>query len=138
MAEQKIRIRKRGFTTVSNSVVRDERLSLKTLGLFVMMQSFPDDWEYSISGLSARARVGRDTIRKCLKELEDAGYLVREQSHTEDGKFGGMIYILQSEGSPLTEKPSTVLPLTENRTQVNKHLSKETLKKNPHTVTENL
>ncbi len=129
MPESKIRVKHtRPFTIVSNSVLRDERISLKTLGLFVVMQSFPEDWEYSISGLAARCRIGRDAIRACLKELEDAGYLLKEQRHQEDGKFSCNTYVLQAEAPPCTEKPSTVSPytvkpLTVNPTQVNKHLS---------------
>ena len=69
MAESKIRVKHtQSFTTVFNSVLRDQRLSLKTLGLYVIMQSFPDDWEYSIRGLAARCRIGRDAIRKCLRK----------------------------------------------------------------------
>ena len=137
MAESKIRVKhKQPFTTVFNSVLRDQRLSLKTLGLYVIMQSFPEDWEYSISGLAARCRIGRDAVRKCLKELEDAGYLLKEQGHQENGKFACNTYVLQDEAPPCTEKPytvkpSTVKPLTENRTQVKKHLSKETSSNTP-------
>lgn len=131
MAESKIRVKHtQPFTTVFNSVLRDQRLSLKTLGLYVIMQSFPDDWEYSISGLAARCRIGRDAIRKCLKELEEAGYLLKEQGHQENGKFACNTYVLQDEAPPCTEKPytvkpSTVKPLTENQPQVKKHLSKD-------------
>lgn len=136
MAESVIRGKKKDFTLVFNSVVKDDRLSLKTLGLFTIMQSFPDDWEYSVSGLAARARVGRDTIRKCLKELQEAGYLLREQGHSEAGRFSAMTYVLQAEAPPVTEKPSTVKPTTvkpssENRPQVNKHLSKKTSSNTP-------
>lgn len=131
MAESKIRVKHtQPFTTVFNSVLRDQRLSLKTLGLYVIMQSFPDDWEYSIRGLAARCRIGRDAIRKCLKELEEAGYLLKEQGHQENGKFACNTYVLQDEAPPCTEKPytvkpSTVKPLTENQPQVKKHLSKD-------------
>ena len=128
---------KRGFTAVSNSVIRDERLSLKTLGLFAMMRSFPEDWNYTVSGLTIKAREGRVAVRKCLSELEDAGYLVRKQSHTEDGQFGSMVYILQSEAplaeNGLAENGAAENGLAGNGTQDNKHLSKKTSKKNPHT-----
>lgn len=109
MAESKIRVKHtQPFTTVFNSVLRDQRLSLKTLGLYVIMKSFPDDWEYSISGLAARCRIGRDAIRKCLKELEEAGYLLKEQGHQENGKFACNTYVLQDEAPPCTEKPYNV------------------------------
>ena len=126
MAESIIRGSKERFTVIYDSVTKDENLSLKTLGLFTVMSSFPDSWEYSVAGLSKRCRVGRDTVRKCLRELEDAGYLIREQTHDDQGRFSGAVFVLQShkphEKSPLTEKPSTVkptsvLPMTENRPQ---------------------
>lgn len=125
MAESTIRGKKQGFTVLYNSVLADARLSLKTKGLFAIMQSFPDDWNYSITGLASRAGVGRDAIRKCLKELRDAGYLLQEQTHDDGGKFGGVTFVLQEQAPPLTEKPSTVLPSTvlpstENRPLVNK------------------
>lgn len=138
--ESVIRGKKHGFTVLYNAVLGDRRLNLKTLGLFALMQSFPDDWEYSVSGLAARAGVGRDSIRGCIRQLEETGYLLREQRHAQHGKFGCNIYVLldcpPTEISPLTEKPSTddpsaADPLPENRTQVNKHLSKETKSKTP-------
>lgn len=143
-----IRGKKKGFTVILNSVLKDPRLGLKTIGLFAIMQSFPDDWEYSVKGLAARAGVGRDTIRNCLKELEEAGYLSREQQHQENGKFGGCVYTLQEESQqeevpseapkphdaqPLTEKPTSAQPTSANLPQVNKQLSKKTKKKNPLT-----
>ncbi len=66
MSESVIRGTKNGFTVLYNSVLGDARLSLKTIGLFAVMQSFPENWEYSVSGLAARVHVGRDAVRKCL------------------------------------------------------------------------
>jgi hypothetical protein len=135
MAESIIRGKRQGFTVLYNSVLMDNRLDLKTKGLFAIVQSFPDDWEYSVSGLAARVGIGRDGIRACLHQLEEAGYLLREQPHGEHGHFVRTTFVFQDQApvkkSPLTEKPSTVEPSTVepspvNPTQVNKHLSKET------------
>jgi len=143
VSESFIRGKRQGFTVLYNSVLRDGRLNLKTKGLFAIMQSFPEDWEYSVSGLAARVGIGRDGIRGCLRQLEDAGYLLREQPHGERGRFSRTTYVLQDQAPPgslknppVTEKPSTVKPspdnpLTENPTQVNKQVSKETLSKAP-------
>lgn len=140
MAESIIRGKRQGFTVLYNSVLRDNRLSLKTKGLFAIMQSFPDSWEYNVKGLSSRVGIGRDGIRGCLRELEDAGYLLREQQHGAQGRFSCTTYVLQDqaplEKPPLTEKPSTVKPSTDkpspvNPTQVNKQVSKETSNKPP-------
>lgn len=127
--------RRKGFTTVYRDVAQDERLSLKARGLFLLMQSLPDDWNYTVAGLAKKAGVGKDQIRSGLKELLDVGYLVKEQTHNEAGKFAGNVYILQEEapplsGNPTTENPSTVFPLTENPTEHNKD-KKNKEKKNP-------
>lgn len=109
---------RRGYTTVLRTVAQDGRLSLKALGLYVRMQSYPDDWKFTIAGLASVSRCGRDQIRAALAELEAVGYLVKAQSHDEGGKFSGAVYVLQEEAPPLSENPTTVRrknePLSEN------------------------
>ena len=140
MAESIIRGKRQGFTVIYNSVLMDNRINLDTKGLFAIVQSFPEDWEYSVSGLAARVGVGRDKIRGCLRQLEAAGYLLREQQHGDHGHFARTTFVFQDQSPvpvpPLTEKPSTVKPSTVepspvNPTQVNKHSSKETLENTP-------
>ena len=110
MAESIIKInRSHGYAVVFRSVAQDVRLSLKARGLFLLMQSLPDDWSYSISGLAKKANTGKDTIRSALKELADVGYLVKEQAHDSGGKFARNVLILQDEApAPLSENPTTV------------------------------
>ena len=115
------------YTVMSNCHLRDDRLSLRAIGLMSKMLSNTDDYQYTVSGLAARCKEGRDAVRKALQELEAAGYLVREQGHNDTGKFSANNYVLyehpqSSDGGvepPLTEKPSAVLPLTENPAQRN-------------------
>lgn len=120
--------RKKGFTTVYRTVAQDKRLSLKARGLFLLMQSLPDDWNYTISGLATQAGVGKDQIRSGLAELLRVGYLVKEQSHDAAGKFSGNVFILQEDAPPLSGNPTTVFPTTgkpstENPTQQNNILT---------------
>lgn len=127
MAESVIKGRKKGYTIVYNSVLKDTRLDLKTKGFFAVMMSFPDEWEYNIKGLSAVMGIGRDAVHKCLKQLEEAGYLMREQTR-DGGRFSENVYVLMEESSspctekPYTEKPSTETPYTENPHQYNKQV----------------
>lgn len=108
---------KRGWTTIYRSVAQDKRLSLKGRGLFLLMQSLPEDWKYTVAGLAAKAGTGKDQIRSGLKELEKVGYLIKDQAHDPSGKFTGNVFILQDE-APLSENPTTVEkttpPLSEN------------------------
>ncbi len=126
--------RRRGFTTVYRDVAQDRRLSLKARGLFLLLQSLPDDWQYTISGLATMAGTGKDQIRSGLSELLDIGYLVKEQSHDAGGKFAGNIFVLQEEAplseNPIPEKPTTGKPSTENPTLIDKE-SKRKINKTP-------
>ena len=135
MAESLFRSgRRRGFAVVYREVAQDQRLSLKARGLFLLLQSLPETWQYTISGLATLAGTGKDQIRSALSELLAVGYLVKEQSHDPGGKFSGNIFILQEEaplsenpttveaekaplsGKPITGKPTTGKPSTENPT----------------------
>ena len=122
-----------------NALLRDPRLSIKAKGLACLALSLPPGWEYSVAGLASVCGCGRDMIRGALKELEAAGYLAREQSHDDAGKFGSCRYVISDEsalpeeplpepeglplsGFPSTVKPTTGNPLTENPTVINKDI----------------
>lgn len=125
MGESIIKRGTRGeYTVIQNSALRDPRLSLKTKGLFAVMISLPDDWEYSISGLASFVGVGRDAIRTSLQELKLAGYLLQEQAHDENGKFACSVYVLQEIAPPLSGFPSTVKPTTDYPTQTKERYNK--------------
>lgn len=118
MADKKITVKRRhGFTMVPNSAF-DGSLPLSAIGLYSFMLSRPDDWEFSISGMATCLGVGRDAVRSALVKLEDAGFLIREQSHNEKGLFSGNVYVLYDEKVlPSSENPTTVKPLPENPTE---------------------
>lgn len=116
MDEHKVRSgRRESFTVLYNSMITDKRLSLKAKGLFAVMMSRPDGWEFSVSGLAKFTGVGKDSIRNILAELERVGYLIREQAHKDNGTFGGNLYILQDMAPPLSGKPDNgEIPLSGN------------------------
>ena len=120
-AQQEVPDKRRGYTVIFRNVAQDKRLSLKTRGLFLLMQSLPENWKFTVSGLASMAGVGVRQIRAALKELEEVGYLVREQSHAESGTFAGNVWIWQKEApSPLrqnvTVEASESGPLRQNVT----------------------
>ena len=105
------------YTVMSNYHLADPRLSLKAVGLLSKMLSLPENWDYTIRGLTAICLEGRDAIQGAIGELEKAGYIVRSQRHDENGKFAGNEYVIHE--LPLTDFPLTVKPLTENPPQLN-------------------
>ena len=133
MAESIITVKRRkGFTILPNSTLRDKRLSLKTRAILAIMVSVPEDWDFTVSGLASICGAGRDAIRSALRELEEYGYLTRAQRHDESGHFSRNEYIVTDEPTvrgetPLPENPSTGEPsadepLTGNPTQQKKDL----------------
>ena len=110
MAESLIQSgRKKPFVVLYREVARDNRLTLEARGLFLVMISLPEDWQYTVSGLGKIAGCGKDKIRRILGELEEVGYLVRQQSHGGGGKFAANTYILQDEApNRCRETPTTV------------------------------
>ena len=110
----------KNYTVMSNAHLGDTRLSLKAVGLLSKMLSLPEDWDYTIGGLTRICREGKDAIRNAIVELEEAGYIQRRQLHDETGAFSGNEYVIYE--SPLSGFPSTENPLTENPTELNTKL----------------
>ena len=72
---------------MSNYHLRDKNLSYKAKGLLSFMLSLPDDWEYSVNGLTAVSKESTKAIRSTLKELEDYKYLIRKKIQHKNGRF---------------------------------------------------
>ena len=75
------------FVMIHNAALADERLSYKARGLLAYMLSRPPGWTTSAERLAAKAKDGRDSVRSGLRELESLGYLHRERSHDDAGKW---------------------------------------------------
>ena len=125
--------RTRDYTVMSNHHLRDKNLSLKAKGLLSQMLSLPEDWDYTLAGLSRINRESKDAIRSAVNELEKAGYVQRRQTTDASGNeyvihecpvlpespSGGPSLEKPSSENPTTDNPSTGKPLSENPTQLN-------------------
>ena len=138
--------RNKGYTVMSNHHLRNRELSLKAKGLLSQMLSLPEDWDYTLAGLSHINREKIDAIREAIKELERAGYIVRSRERDEKGRLRGADYVIfeqpQTEPildlptlenptleNPTLEKPMLEKPTLENPTQLNKDIQKTDLSK---------
>lgn len=128
-----IRVNKNtNYTVMSNYHLRDMNLSLKAKGLLCVMLSLPDNWDYTIIGLTQILKEGKDSIVSILNELENNGYLERMQVVDSKGRFAGYDYTVyeQPQGrNPCTENPYTDNPHTENPLQLNTNINKSTYTK---------
>ncbi len=97
------------FTTIENTVLQDERLSLRARGLHHLLLSYPKDWHINVNQLKSKVPEGRDVIYSCLKELEEAGYLIRRCYN--DTKTGQRKWVRTIYESPMPADESTSSPL---------------------------
>ena len=138
--------RNKGYTVMSNHHLRNKELSLKAKGLLSQMLSLPEDWDYTLAGLSFINREKIDAIREAVKELERAGYIVRSRERDEKGRLRGADYVIFEQpqtppvsdlptlenptlDNPTLEKPTQEKPTLENPTQLNKDIQKTDLPK---------
>ena len=115
--------RNRGYTVMSNHHLRNRGLTLKAKGLLSQMLSLPDNWDYTLAGLSCINREKIDAIREAVRELEKAGYIVRSRERDEKGRLRGADYIIYEQPQP----PVLDLPTLENPTLDNPTLENPTL-----------
>lgn len=81
-------------------------MSLKAKGLLSLMLSLPDDWDYSVAGLTTLSKDGKDGVMTALAELEKFGYLTRTRLVNDRGQFDGVEYNIfeQPQEKPVAEK----------------------------------
>ena len=144
--------RNRGYTVMSNHHLRNKELSLKAKGLLSQMLSLPEDWDYTLAGLSLINREKIDAIREAVRELERAGYIVRSRERDAKGRLRGAEYVIYEQPQPPTsdlptlenptldnptqEKPTLEKPTQENPTQLNKDISRTDLPKKEKSTTD--
>ena len=129
--------RNTGYTVMSNHHLRNKELTLKAKGLLSQMLSLPEDWDYTLAGLSHINREKIDAIREAVKELEKAGYIVRSRERDEKGRLRGADYVIYEQPQPKEpeaatsseQPPTSDLPTLENPTLDNPTLEKPTQEK---------
>ena len=135
-------MKNKNYTVMSNYHLRDMRLSLKAKGLLSMILSLPEDWDYSVHGLSYICKEGADAIRQAIWELERAGYIFRSRVRNEKGQLKNAEYVIYEEPqenseeiiqpvgeTPVLEQPMHDTPMLENPMQADPTLEDQTQEK---------
>ena len=107
----------RDYTVMANHHLRNTALSLKAKGLLSLMLSLPEDWDYTTKGLARICRDGVDSICATVRELEDAGYIIRERVRNANGRLGSIEYTILEQPRPPEPKPGK--PEQEKPAQLN-------------------
>ena len=112
------------YTIMSNHHLKNHSITLKAKGLLSLILSLPEDWNYTTRGLAAICKEGVDSIGNALRELEDAGYIVRNKLRDDKGRIKDTEYVIYEQpqeahtdqanaDQPRTENPDMEKPVTD-------------------------
>lgn len=77
-------IKNKNYTVMSNTHLKDKRLSLKAIGLLSIVLGLPEDWNYTVNGLVGIVKDGKDSVESAIKELKKNGYLRVEKIYPNE------------------------------------------------------
>ncbi len=95
------RVKNKNYSVICNEVFKEKELSLKAKGLYALVMSLPDDWDFSLKGICELSKENYTAVNNAIKELIDAGYCQRGRVY-DNGKISGFEYYFfeEKEQSP--------------------------------------
>lgn len=90
--EVKLKKYNTGYTQVLNEVIYNKTISLRAKGLYAYLFSKPDEWQFHWEVMATEIQETKGQMYPAIKELIEAGYIMRKQAKSENGVFGGIIY----------------------------------------------
>jgi hypothetical protein len=148
MSLSKIVRPKCNYSVVSNLITRNKKISVFAKGVYFIVMSLPDDWDFSVRGIISITGEGKHKIYKALAELKKTGYCTTKQIRGAS-KIEGIEYTFHNEPQAGTDLHPDFLDAdfldtdfldtdfldTENRTQLNNQQSSINLNKLTKRVT---
>ncbi|OAN92871.1 hypothetical protein A8B84_17340 [Marinobacter sp. EhC06] len=96
------------YACIPNATLQDPRLTPEALGVLVFLLSLPEDWIIRAAQIRRKFDIGKFVQHRIFRELERAGYLVKEKdkdkARTKDGRWTYRITIFQTSQKPLTDE----------------------------------
>lgn len=85
----KFRKKKVNFSMISNEIIRDDTVSLKTKGLYALIQSYitMDDFTLYKGFLMSKCPEGRRSFDSAWNQLKQSGYLIQYRMKDEKNHF---------------------------------------------------
>lgn len=109
--------KEKGFVQIPNSILLNPNISFKAKSVLAIMLSLPDNWDFSIEGISGKCKESKDCIAKAINELIAAGYVKRTKTRGADGRITKWDYEVFEEPYQETkdkEKPKQENPEVDN------------------------
>jgi hypothetical protein len=120
------------YAQIPNAWLRDKNLSLDTIGLLAQLMSHTPGWRISQESLAKANGVGRDAIRRMIRELVTAGYLSvsEKQVHNDKGYLAGFTYTTKDPEQPSQVEPLLVEPTKADTAHKKTNNQEQQLKEN--------
>jgi hypothetical protein len=90
------------FAQISNTVLRDNRLSPEALGILCHLLGNTDGWTIRMDQIRKDRRLGEDKLQSIMKELLIFGYAELNAIKTETGKFAGTYWDINEIGNDIS------------------------------------
>lgn len=123
------RVKNKNYTVICNEVFKEKELSLKAKGLYALVMSLPDDWDFSLKGICELSKENYTAVNNAIKELIEAGYCQRGKTKV-NGRYTGYEYRFYEEKQ---ESPCLDFLNTENLNS-----NKYTISNNPNSNTKGI
>ena len=111
------------FLIVSNSVVRDKRLSFKARGILLEILSQPDGWNVTAESLANEGQEGISAVLSAFKELRKVGYMRTEKLRDAKGQFVSTTQVF--EDARKSEPPALENPISDNLISLEEPIKEE-------------
>jgi hypothetical protein len=84
----------RQYAAIPNVAMRDDQVSIEARGMLALLMTYSDDWIFQRDHLMQMAGVGRDKFQRIMRELNDAGYVMRVPLRDEGGLVQGSTWLI--------------------------------------------
>lgn len=125
------------FTTIGNVLFEDERLAADELGILAYLRSRPHDWEVRRPALMRRFSIGREALRRIIRNLVRYGWCRPERKRLDNGTTFVIYEIRDEPGPELTEEEAKrVLSLESSEASSDQNPADEEAFDHPHRADE--
>lgn len=122
-----IRKKDSNFTILNNKFLKDPTMSLKAKAFLTIVMGLPEDWDFTVKGISKVLLEKESTVRACINELIEFGFCIRKRIYI-NGKIARWDYIFSDEKELLDEMRLDEAVLDEEK--LNQDNNKENINNN--------
>jgi len=105
-------VKKENYSSISNHLITNRKLSWEARGVLVYLLSKPDGWECRSYDLVNQGPAGKHIIRRILKELQENGYLHRFRESEGPGKILWVTEVYESPKINTSYRSPDITPST--------------------------